>query len=109
MSIDFGKRLKELRNKIGLYQKDIASELGVTPEAISNWERGKTEPTYEQLILIADIFNVSLDYLLGRTDKNQIELEQKLEEARQLAKDLQKYLPDALHETELKWLQKHKK
>ena len=62
-----GERIKYLREKNGFTQKDIATKLGVEPAAISKYELDMREPNIEALIKLATIFNVSIDYLLGRT------------------------------------------
>ena len=62
-------RLKELRGKIGISQAKLAKELGeVSQPVIARYETGDLFPSYPVLIKIADYFNVSTDYLLGRTD-----------------------------------------
>lgn len=65
----FKDRLKELREDQGMTQEKIADKLNISRSMLSNYETGKFEPNLETLILIADFFNVSLDYLLGRTKK----------------------------------------
>jgi len=62
-----GERLKFLREKKGLTQKDVATKLGLEPAAISKYELDMREPNIEALKKLASIFNVSIDYLLGRT------------------------------------------
>lgn len=62
-----GERLKYLREKKGLTQKDVATRLGLEPAAISKYELDMREPNIEALKKLATIFNVSIDYLLGRT------------------------------------------
>lgn len=62
-----GERIKYLREKNGLTQKDIATKLGVEPAAISKYELDMREPNIEAIKKLATIFNVSIDYLLGRT------------------------------------------
>lgn len=62
-----GERLKYLREKKGLTQKDVATKLGLEPAAISKYELDMREPNIEALKKLAIIFNVSIDYLLGRT------------------------------------------
>lgn len=62
------KRLKELRKQLNYSQKDVADLLFVNQTAVSQWERGATTPSYELLQRLADIFNVTTDYLLGRSD-----------------------------------------
>lgn len=62
-----GERIKYLREKNGLTQKDIATKLGVEPAAISKYELDMREPNIEAIRKLSRIFNVSIDYLLGRT------------------------------------------
>lgn len=66
----FPDRLKELREKRELLGKDLAKIMGVEPATITNWEKGNRFPKYDVLIKIADYFDCSLDYLLGRTNDN---------------------------------------
>lgn len=61
-------RLKELREKKGLTQQEVADELGIAIRALQTYEQGLREPKYELLIRFADYYNVSIDYLLGRTE-----------------------------------------
>ena len=62
-------RLKELRMKKGLSQVKLAMELNIAQNTLSRYETGEREAGYDMLIKIADYFNVSIDYLLGRTDE----------------------------------------
>jgi len=64
----FPIRLKELREEKGLLSKDFAKIMSVEPATITNWEKGNRFPKDDVLIKIADYFNCSIDYLLGRTD-----------------------------------------
>lgn len=65
----FGLRLKELREKGGFTsQNAFAKTFGVAQSTVGNWEAGTREPNLGTLIKIADFFNVTTDYLLGRTD-----------------------------------------
>lgn len=61
-------RLRELRKRKGLSQQRLAIELNVAQNSISRYETGEYEADYAMLIKIADYFNVSIDYLLERTD-----------------------------------------
>ena len=61
-------RLKELRKSKGISQIRLAMELNTTQNTISRYETGEREPGIAELIKIADYFNVSIDYLLARTD-----------------------------------------
>ena len=65
----FGQRLLELRKKAEATQGDLSELLGVTKTQISDMERGKTTTTMARLYQLCDYFNVSADYLLGRTDE----------------------------------------
>lgn len=67
MSI-FSERIKQLRKEKSLLQKDIADQVGVTLRAYQYYEYSQKEPTLSVLVNIADYFNVSLDYLVGRSD-----------------------------------------
>lgn len=58
-------RIKELRKEYGLTQEDIAKKLGLTRSAISSYERGRLEPTFQNIIKLADMFDVSTKYLMG--------------------------------------------
>lgn len=61
--------LKELRQKKGVYQKDVAKYLGVDRTTYVKYERGNSEPSNDILIKLADYFNISVDCLLGRNIK----------------------------------------
>ena len=61
-------RLKELRKKKGISQLRLATDLNATQNTISRYETGEREPGIDELIKIADYFNVSVDYLIGRTE-----------------------------------------
>ena len=63
-----GKIIKELRLEKGLSQKKLAEILGVSQKAIDYWERNINEPKASYIIKLADYFDVSCDYLLGRSD-----------------------------------------
>jgi len=65
----FGQRLFLLRKQLGKTQADIAKLLNVTPTQVSDMEGGKTTTTLARLCILCDYFNVSSDYLLGRTDQ----------------------------------------
>ncbi|WP_085524466.1 helix-turn-helix domain-containing protein [Tuberibacillus sp. Marseille-P3662] len=58
--------LQQLRTEKGLTRQDVADYLGKTPQAYGYYEKGKREPNYDTLISLADLFDVSIDYLLGR-------------------------------------------
>ena len=68
----FPERLKELRISKSLTQKEIADSVGIAPVAYQRYEYGTREPAYQKLIALADYFDVSLDYLTGRTDNPEV-------------------------------------
>jgi transcriptional regulator with XRE-family HTH domain len=65
-------RLKELRTKRKISQLKLAMDLGLNQNSISRYEKGIREADYQTLVLLADYFNVSIDYLLERTDNPEI-------------------------------------
>ena len=64
----FSERLKNLRKTRMIPQKTIAEYLGISVTAYQYYEAGKNEPNIEKLIKLAILFNVSIDYLVGRTE-----------------------------------------
>lgn len=63
----FGSRLRQLRKEDDLTQKELASKLGLAFSTISMYERGIRQPDFETAEAIADYFNVSMDFLLGKS------------------------------------------
>lgn len=63
--MQFSERLKLLRMQSDLMQKEIAEILGVSVRTFQGWETARTEPNIERLIQLADLFNVSVDFLVG--------------------------------------------
>ena len=66
--MDFGERLKKLRTSKRLTQEELGKIVHVSKVSISGYERGERSPDRETLTDLADYFEVSTDYLLGRTD-----------------------------------------
>lgn len=64
-----GLRIKELRKEKGLRQSELATTLHVSQQAVGSWETGRTVPGADTLNVLADYFNVTTDYLLGRPEK----------------------------------------
>ena len=62
------KRLKELRLAKGITLKQMAGELGITQRNYQRYETGEVDPPTSKTITLADYFDVSLDYLVGRSD-----------------------------------------
>lgn len=72
--INFSKRIKRLRTQNNMTQDDLAKKLGITKSVISAYENDMRRPSYEILIKLAHIFNVSVDYLLGVENKTHLDL-----------------------------------
>ena len=70
--VNFSERIKELRRKNKLSQEALGKILGLRQDAISTYERGKNYPEVRNLLILADYFGVSLDYLMGRTDDPEV-------------------------------------
>lgn len=80
-----GEKLRELRKAKGITADILCQELGITVGSYRNYERNDRNPPYETLIKIADYYNVTLDYLLGREKQKEkpyhLGLEKGLKEA----------------------------
>jgi len=81
-----GNRLRALREKRKLTQKELAEKLNIPNQNISNYERDFRQPDYETLQMLADFFDVTTDYLLGRssnlpqlTEKDEKDIAKKME------------------------------
>ena len=61
-------RLKEIRTKSGISQLKLAMDLNMNQNTISRYENGERQAGYDELIALADYFDISIDYLLGRTE-----------------------------------------
>ena len=71
----FAVRLKELRKQAHLTQVELAKRLGIGQSSYADWERGKKKPTQENLVKIAQVLNVSIDYLVGNSEEKTDELD----------------------------------
>lgn len=72
MMNQFANRLAECRKKRNLTQAQVAENLSVSFQAVSLWERGETYPEIDKLVDIAELYQVSLDWLLNGTAANEI-------------------------------------
>ena len=66
------QRLRELRQEHKLTQRDVVARTGIAEQQYQTYERGVRKPRYEALLALADCFDVSVDYLMGRTDNPQV-------------------------------------
>lgn len=67
----FGERLKQLREEHNLSQQALADKLQTVRSTINKYEKNTRKPEYETLIKIADLFDTTTDYLLGRIKKKE--------------------------------------
>ncbi len=86
--------IKELRKSFNISQVQLANELGVTKQCVSNWENDNILPSLDMLLKIAKYFNVTTDYLLGVSNDNIIDVtglsEVEKSHIKLLVKDFQK-------------------
>ena len=68
VTMEFKHRLKELRKEYNMKQKDLGAAIGMGATAIANYESGKNQPSISVLHALADVFHVSMDYLIGCSD-----------------------------------------
>lgn len=67
-----GQRIRDLRKQKRMSQTELAKSVGVSQTTVTAWETGKAEPSSSAVAKLADIFNVTTDYLLGRPNKQEI-------------------------------------
>jgi transcriptional regulator with XRE-family HTH domain len=67
--MDIGKRLKQKRTSLKLTQDEVAEQLGITRQTISNWENGRSYPDIERMVHLSEIYQLSLDELLKNDQK----------------------------------------
>jgi transcriptional regulator with XRE-family HTH domain len=67
----FSERLKQLREERGLLQRELAETLKLSRVTVTNYEKGKRFPEADLLVNLADYFNVSVDYLIGRSERGE--------------------------------------
>lgn len=66
------ERIRQLREARGMTQVELARQLSVTKQSVSNWENNNIQPSVEMAVAIADFFGVTLDDLLGRVERRQL-------------------------------------
>ncbi len=66
--MDFQTRLTNIRRSKGFTQKQVADGIGISEVGLQNYENGRRKPAFDVLIALADFYDVSLDYLVGRSD-----------------------------------------
>ncbi|WP_201319226.1 helix-turn-helix domain-containing protein [Paenibacillus sp. EPM92] len=76
----YGERIASLREKHAMTQEELSNKLGITRASLSHYENNRRAPDYDTITNIAGFFNVSIDYLLGRTDDPHIVLDEEVRE-----------------------------
>lgn len=84
-------KIKELREKAGLSQAQLAKELEVTRSSVNAWEMGVSTPTTQYIVALAELFHVSADYLLDIKQELSISLDRYTEDEIALIYDMLKY------------------
>ena len=74
----FGDKLRELLEMHGLSQKQLSEELNIAPSTIGNYVRNIREPDHAMLLVFANYFNVSVDFLLGNSKSSALDSSQEL-------------------------------
>lgn len=69
MAEQFSERLRRMRRRKGMSQEVLAGLSGLSRSTVVRYERGDMEPTMVALIALADVFDVTIDYLIGRSEK----------------------------------------
>ncbi len=69
---NFSTRIRKLRLERDLTQEELGKEIGVKNYSVYSYEKGRAYPDAERLMALADFFGVSMDYLMGRTDKREV-------------------------------------
>ena len=90
--IKYGDRLRSLREGYGLSQKELADRMKINRSTYARYETSSTQPDYDILNALADFYNVSVDYILGRTNNNQLQSKDERDIAKrleQVRKDLE--------------------
>ena len=79
------ERIKQLRKKKGISQSELAALIGVKNNTVSTWERGTRKPDFEALNLLSNYFEVSFEYILGSSDKEEARVKPTQDELDELA------------------------
>jgi transcriptional regulator with XRE-family HTH domain len=75
-----GNRIAELRESRGWTQEQLSGMIGITRAALSHYEKNRRKPDYDTLTTLADLFNVTIDYLIGRTHQKHTPLDQEVQQ-----------------------------
>lgn len=91
--MSYGDRLKKLREKRGFSQRELTSRLNINRSTYARYELNQTQPDYDTLYLLADYFDVTIDYIIGRSnhpklsEKEDIEADEYIKELEEMLKN----------------------
>lgn len=83
-----GRRIRELREQSGMTQAELAERASVSRSSVQSWECGATYPSIDNCVLVADVFHISIDYLVAGNPHKMVSLERYNEGERQLVREL---------------------
>lgn len=98
--MEFKDIFKRLRIEKGMSQDQLSKAIGVSRSAIGMYEQGKREPDFETLEVIADFFNVNMDYLLGRSNIQTPQLKKQIKDYVMVFDDVEIELLEALRKSD---------
>ena len=70
--MNLSEKLKNAREKAGLSQKDVAEALNISRQSVSKWETGKAYPDIDNLIILSELYDVSVDYLIKNNQESSL-------------------------------------
>lgn len=88
------EKLKALRNRDNISQNALAKQMNLTRATINAWEMGINYPNSQSLIMLADFFNVSVDYLLGLDDREMLNISKLNDREKKMIAEMVKYLSE---------------
>lgn len=91
-----GKRIKELRTQKDVTQKELADFIGLTPKMISFYEKEERFPPHDIILKLSDFFDVSTDYLLGKSNVRDIKSNDNLIVIKENEKDVEELLEETM-------------
>lgn len=92
MILKISERIRDIRDKNGLTQEELARKMSITRSSVNAWEMGISMPSPENLVRLSDIFNVSTDYILGVDNRETVSIDNLSDEEKKIVYELVKIL-----------------
>lgn len=92
MILKIPERIKDIRDKNGLTQEELARKMSITRSSVNAWEMGISMPSPENLVRLSEIFNVSTDYILGVDNRETVSIDNLSDEKKKIVYELVKIL-----------------